>query len=148
MSNHPLFLLYRALSLWSSRRIKLDRDPASIRFEDRGESFSAFRKVVVKRRAPQPELPGATFQVRFQFKNLSATTNRFLSLLPIPLIVSQPGLRSKTWLLGERSGDFIGLYEFDTVEAAEAYWRSLPMKLMRRRAAPGSLRREVRPAGS
>ncbi|MBW2527546.1 MAG: hypothetical protein JRI23_25415 [Deltaproteobacteria bacterium] len=146
MSNHPLILLYRALSLWVSRKLELDREPTSMRLVYGGEPFAAFRKVIVKPCAPQPEPPGAIFQVRFEFKNLSTRANRLLSLIPIPFIVAQPGFRSKTWLLGERSGDFIGLYEFDTVEAAEAYWSSLPMKMMRRRAAPGSLRRELRPA--
>jgi hypothetical protein len=57
--------------------------------------------------------------------------------------VAQPGFRSKTWLLGEESGDFIGHYEFDSVKDAEAYWSSLPLRLMRKRAAPDSLTYEV-----
>ena len=68
-----------------------------------------------------------------------------MSLIPIPLISAQPGFRSKTWLLGEETGDFIGYYEFDTVEQAEAYWDSLPLRMMRGRAAAGSLSHEVRP---
>jgi hypothetical protein len=63
----------------------------------------------------------------------------------MPLIAAQPGFRSKTWLLGEETGDFIGYYEFDTVEAAEAYWESLPLRMMRRRAAEGSLRHTITP---
>ena len=93
--------------------------------------------------ATKPAQPGATFQIRFRFKNLSATANRRLSLIPIPLIVAQPGFRAKTWMLGQQTGDFIGFYEFDTVEAAEAYSSSLPLRMMRRRAASGSLTHEV-----
>ena len=81
--------------------------------------------------------------VRFRFKNLSAAANRRLSLIPIPLIVAQPGFRSKTWLLGQHSGDFIGYYEFDSVETAEAYWYSLPLKMMRGRAAADSLTHKI-----
>ena len=55
------------------------------------------------------------------------------------IILEDHGFRSKTWLLGRQTGDFIGLYEFDTVEEAEAYWDSLPLRMMKRRAAPGSL---------
>jgi hypothetical protein len=110
---------------------------------DRGERFVAFRKVVVKPTSKQPSDTGAIFRVRFSFKNLPATANRLLSLIPIPLIVAQPGFRSKTWFLGENTGDFIGYYEFDTVEAAEAYWNSLPLRIMRKRAAPGSLTKRV-----
>jgi hypothetical protein len=117
----------------------MERDLAGEKLEDRGECFSAFRKIAVDRSSK----PAPIFHVRFRFKNFSAGTNRWLSLIPIPLIVAQPGFRSKTWLLGEQTGDFIGRYEFDTVDAAEAYWRSLPLCMMKRRAAAGSLTHEI-----
>jgi hypothetical protein len=60
-------------------------------------------------------------------------------LIPIPFIVAQPGFRSKTWLLGRESGEFQGIYEWDTVASAENYWTSFPMKLMKKRAVPESL---------
>ena len=140
---NPLVLLLRALGLWIRGRVHFQGDLENIMIEDQGETFSAFRKVVVEAVGEQPARPGAVFKVRFRFKSLSATANRRLSLIPIPLIVSQLGFRSKTWLLGEQTGDFIGLYKFDTVEAAEGYWNSLPLRMMRRRAASGSLTHEV-----
>jgi hypothetical protein len=103
----------------------------------------AFRKVTVDPAGDHPVRPGAIFQVRFRFKNLSAEANRRLSLIPIPLILAQPGFRSKSWLLGQKTGDFIGRYEFDTVEAAEDYWNSLPLRMMKRRAEPESLTHEI-----
>ncbi len=136
-------LLFRALKLWLGGRISFRRDLENCGLEDRDEAFVAFRKVTAEPTANQPRRPGAIFRVRFRFKNLSESANRLLSLVPIPLIVSQPGFRSKTWLLGQQTGDFIGHYEFDTVEAAEAYWHSLPMRTMRRRAATGSLTHDV-----
>jgi hypothetical protein len=140
-------LLLRALLLWIGGRVHFRRDLENVKAEDRGERFHAFRMVTVEPTAEQPAQPGATFRVRFAFKSLSATANRRLSLIPVPLIVAQPGFRAKTWLLGQQTGDFIGHYEFDTVEAAEAYWDSLPLRMMRRRAAPGSLTHEVSATG-
>jgi hypothetical protein len=136
---NPITLIFRALRLWLEGRLQMEHDLAGQEVEDREECFSAFRKIAV-RRSSKPE---AFFQVRFRFKNFSAATNRWLSSIPIPLIVAQPGFRSKTWLLGEQTGDFIGRYEFDTVDAAEAYWCSLPLSMMKRRAAPGSLTHEI-----
>lgn len=136
---NPLRLILHALDLWIHGKIHFRGGLENIRLEDRGETFAAFRKVDVDPAGEQPARPGAIFQVRFRFRNLSDAANRRLSLIPIPLIVAQPGFRSKTWLLGRQTGDFIGLYEFDTVEEAEAYWDSLPLRLMKRRAAPGSL---------
>ena len=141
---NPLMLVLRAIGLGLTGKTHFLRDLRSESLEDRDEHFTVFRKVVVKPTSKQPTSPGAVFKVRFRFKNLSATANRLLSLIPIPLIVAQSGFRSKTWMLGEDSSDFIGYYEFDTVEAAEAYWDSLPLRMMRKRAARGSLAHEIR----
>jgi len=140
---NPIRLISRALWLGLTGRASFDRDPADELVEDDGERFTAFRKVTVAPAADRPSRPGALFLVRFKFKNLSFAANRRLSLIPIPLIVAQPGFRSKTWLVGQRSGDFFGRYEFDTVEQAAAYWESLPLQMMRKRAAPGSLTHEI-----
>ncbi|MEJ2215744.1 MAG: hypothetical protein P8099_03920 [Gemmatimonadota bacterium] len=133
---NPVTLLFRALLLFVRNRVHF-RGADGVEIEDRGERFRGFRRVVVD--APERPPPRATFRVRFAFRNLSPAANRRLSLIPIPFIVAQPGFRSKTWLLGETTGDFMGWYEFDTVEAAQAYRASLPLRMMRRRAAPGSL---------
>jgi hypothetical protein len=138
-----LKLILRALGLWIKGRVHFRGGLDTIRIENHGETFAAFRKIEVDPAVEHPARPGAMFQVRFTFKNLSATANRGLSLIPIPLIVAQPGFRSKTWFLGQQTGDFIGLYEFDTAEKAETYWGSLPLRMMKLRAAPGSLMHKV-----
>ena len=143
---NPIRLLARASWLKLKRRSRLESDVGDIHISVDSERFAAFRKVVVVPTSDQSVEPGAIFQVRFRFKNLSTKVNQKLSLIPIPLITAQPGFRSKTWLLGEETGDFLGYYEFDTVEQAEAYWNSLPLRMMRGRAASGTLRHEVRPA--
>lgn len=151
---NPFKLILRAFGLWMRGRVHF-RDAANVENltlkEDKGheETFAAFRRVDVdpvannERPAAHRRKPGAIFQVRFLFRNLSPAVNSKLSLIPIPLIVAQPGFRSKTWLLGQRSGAFLGHYEFDTAEDAEAYWNSLPLRMMKRRAAPGSITHRV-----
>jgi hypothetical protein len=134
---NPVTLFFRAVRLFLGGRVHFGAVPDGVEIEDRGERFRAFRRVVLD--APERPPPGAVFRIRFAFRNLSPAANRRLSLIPIPFIVAQPGFRSKTWLLGEATGDFMGWYEFDTVGAANAYWTSLPLRMMRRRAAPGSL---------
>ena len=143
MTQNPLRLIARALSLCLCGRVHRCRDLRGFDREDRGERFVAFRSIEVGHDLGQSPEPSATFCVRFRFRNLSARANRLLSLLPIPLIVAQPGFRSKTWLLGEQTGDFMGFYEFDTEASANAYWDSLPLRMMRRRAEEGSLTHEV-----
>lgn len=107
------------------------------------EEFVVFRKVVLNPTATQPEKPGAVFTVRFRFARFSDGANKRLSLIPAPFIVAQPGFRSKAWMLGRDSGLFQGVYEWDSVKDAEAYWTSFPMRLMKRRAVPESLWHEI-----
>lgn len=146
MSQNPVILLSRAFWLLLSGRIRRTKITEANPLEVEGEAFVPFRKICVNPPKNRKSPSGAIFQVRFSFKNLSAAANRRLSLIPIPLIVAQPGFRSKTWLLGQKNGDFIGYYEFESIETAEAYWHSLPLKMMRRRAAHGSLSHEIKEA--
>lgn len=135
---HAFFMLARFVSMALVGRVRFQKPHANMNREDAGETFVAFRKIVLKPAREQPVAMGAVCRLRFHFRNLSARANRRLSLIPIPLIVSQPGFRSKTWLVGKDSGDFMGYYEFESLEDARAYRSSLPIRLMGRRAAEGS----------
>ena len=136
----PPFLLARATVLLLSRRINFPKNRLG-EIIPGDEDFRGFRQVTIAPPSDHPENPGAIFKVCFHFARFS--TNRILSLIPMPFIVAQPGFRSKTWLTGQKTGMFQGLYEWDTVEDAENYWNSFPMNLMKKRALPGSLTRSI-----
>jgi len=138
----PPFLLARASVLLLSGRINFPKNRLS-EIIPGDEDFRIFRQMILAPTSDHPEYPGAILKVWFHFARFSTNTNRILSLIPIPFIVAQPGFRSKTWLIGQKTGIFQGLYEWDTVEDAENYWNSFPMKLMKKRALPGSLTRSI-----
>jgi hypothetical protein len=140
----PPLLLARAAGLAFQGRIRFIRECVGDTLCGEDEDFVVFRKVILVPVKRQPEKPGAIFVVTFRFALFSVGANRILSLIPIPFILAQPGFRSKTWLLGRQTGVFQGLYEWDSVEDAERYWTSFPMKLMKRRAVPETLIREIR----
>jgi hypothetical protein len=138
----PFSSIVRAIYLLVQGRIHFPKDRIG-ETVDEGEEFKIFRQMTLEPGNDQPEKPGAIFKVRFQFTSMSPEMNIKTSLVPIPFIVAQPGFRSKAWLLGRESGEFQGVYEWDTVASAEAYWTSFPMKLMKRRAVPVSLSYEI-----
>jgi hypothetical protein len=138
ISQIPPILLARASGFWLSGRVHFPENRVGETLQEE-EEFKVFRQVILDPVGIQPEIPGAIFKVCFQFARFSANTNRVLSLIPIPFILAQPGFRSKTWLTGQKTGLFQGLYEWDTVKDAENYWISFPMKLMKKRAVPSSL---------
>jgi hypothetical protein len=134
----PPLLLARATSLWYAGRIHFPKDRIGEVVQEE-EPFRIFRQMTVDPAGNQPERPGAIFKVCFHYARFSVSTNRKLSLIPIPLIAAQPGFRSKIWLLGDKTGIAQGLYEWDTVEDAENYWTSFPMRLLKKRSVPASL---------
>ena len=138
----PPFLLARASVLLLSGRINFPRNRLGEINPVDGD-FRIFRQMILAPTDAQPERPGAIFKVCFHFARFSTHTDRVLSLIPFPFIVAQPGFRSKTWLIGQKTGIFQRLYEWDTVKDAENYWNSFPLKLMKKRAFPGSLTRSI-----
>ena len=138
----PPILLVKAAKLWLQKRvIFFNGEKGKVIGEE--EPFKIFRKVVVLQKNHQPKIPGASFKVKFQFAKFSFDTNRRLSLIPIPFIIAQPGFISKTWLVGTETGCFQGFYEWESLAAAENYADSFPLKLMKKRALPESLRIEI-----
>ena len=141
-SQSPPVLFIRAIALCLKRRVHFPKSQYGNSVQEK-EEFIVFRKVVVDPDANQPQKPKALFKVYFRFARFSFKVNKSLSLIPIPFIIAQPGFRSKTWLTGKDTDTFQGLYEWDSVEEAEHYWNSFPLKLMKSRAIPDTLKYEI-----
>jgi len=138
----PPVLLFRAITLYLRGCIHFSKEQnGTERLEN--EDFIIFRKVVVVSPGMKSENPSALFKVYFRFRRFPLSINKTLSLIPIPFIIAQPGFRSKTWLFGKETETFYGLYEWETLEDAEHYWHSFPMKLMKKRAIADSLRYQI-----
>jgi hypothetical protein len=108
-----------------------------------GRDYVVFRHVVLTPGTQPPLTPGAIFIPTFHVAGMSPGVNKRFSLLPIPFIVGLPGFRTKLWLLQEQSGDFAGLYEWDTVQDAENYNQSFAMRFMANRSLPESVSSRV-----
>ena len=140
----PPILLARAVGLYVWGRVHFPKDSIGDIEQGVDDNFEVFRKVVLEPSKGQPEKAGAIFIVRFRFARFGKKANRYLSLIPIPFIVAQQGFRSKTWMIGQKTGMFQGFYEWDTIEDARKYWTSFPMKLMKKRAVPETLNRKIK----
>jgi hypothetical protein len=141
----PPALLARSIGLRLRGRVRFSKEAIGEVFPGADEEFVVFRKLIADPSEGEANPPGAQFTVRFRFARLSAKANERLSLIPAPFIAAQPGFRSKAWMTGRETGMFQGVYEFDSVPDAEAYWDSFPLRLMKRRAVPESLWHEIKP---
>jgi len=111
---------------------------------DDGKSFKAFRHLTMRRRAPVTG-EETVFIVRFRFKRHSFPFNRAASIIPIPLIAGTPGIQTKLWVVDRQDGAWQGMYQFETLQAAEDYRESLVFRVMNRRAVSESLEYTVIP---
>lgn len=101
---------------------------------DNGYSYTVFREVVMKHNPPTET--GGVFRVWFY----AVTTPRqtiLMSHMTKLFFVGMPGFRGKIWCLNKQTGEFGGIYQFDTAAQAQAYAESFAMQLSKRRARPG-----------
>jgi hypothetical protein len=141
-SQVPPFLIARATRLLITGRVHFPKDQIGTIINE-NEDFIVLRKVVLDTQGLQPIKPKAIFKVYFHFARFSLDVNKKLSLIPIPFIIAQPGFISKTWLFGKDTGMFQGKYEWASIEDAEHYWISFPLKLMKSRAEQNTLKHEI-----
>ena len=143
--NIPRALL-RTAQLMVRRRVHFPRGQVGqyVTLADR-RRYRIFRAVFVDAEGSQPLEPGAVFVPHFHVRNMPPRLNIWFSWLPMLIILGLPGFRSKLWLIHEPTGDFAGLYEWDTAKDAKRYQDSIAMTFMTRRSYPESVSSEVIP---
>src|SRR5262245_10776707 len=104
-----------------------------------GRDYRIFRQAIVDYPPGQPREPEDIFIPHFHVRTMSPAVNILFSWLPVLLILGFPGFRSKLWLIHEPTGDFAGLYEWDSMQDAENYQHSIAMAFMTRRSYPDSV---------
>lgn len=105
-----------------------------------------FRQVIRDPQPGQPSQPRAIFLPRFYGQGMSLRQNILFSWLPVPFCVGLPGFRSRLWLYHPGSGDFSGVYEWDSPEYAARCSRSFAAKFTTRRSVPGPVSFCILPA--
>lgn len=102
-----------------------------------GIGFEPFR--TIQRRRPAAWNPDGAFCVTFRFTHLSDTANRAASIIPMLAIPGQPGFISKTYAVNPRTGQWKGIYRWETKEHRDRYRESTVYRAMKRRAVPGTI---------
>ncbi|MCX7710976.1 MAG: YdhR family protein [Clostridia bacterium] len=112
-----------------------------------GRKFKVFRHVKIKPASKRMGEPEAVFKIRFQPANMGVEENKRFSVIPMMIILGFKGLRSKFWMVDEKTGLCQGLYEWQTLEDAKNYSRSIALTFMTKRSVPGTVSFEIIPQG-
>ncbi|MFX1537572.1 MAG: hypothetical protein ACFFDI_25500 [Promethearchaeota archaeon] len=145
MRFNPFYSFIRTFWYIASRRVHFPLNRIGEELEVKDERFVIFRQVIIDPHPNQQEKPGAIFRVRFRLANMSLKQNIRFSRLPIPFFIGLPGFRSKIWMHNESTGWCFGIYEWDSVQAAEKYVQSFAVRFMTRRSVPGSISHGIIP---
>jgi hypothetical protein len=108
-----------------------------------GEKFEVFRHVIIRSSNKEINKPQAVFTIRFQLKNMTIEKNKKFSRIPMLVFMGFHGFRSKLWMLNEETEVFQGVYEWDTLQDAERYSKSIALRFMTRRSVEGSVSYEI-----
>lgn len=138
---NPLASLVRYVTGRATGRVRFPRHRLGQRISIKGTDFEIVKEIEVSR--PGAGKPGAAFTVKFHLSGMSPAANKIFLNLPVPFFAGLPGFRHKLWLYDPASGDFRGLYQWQTVEEARRYAGSFAVGFMKRRSVPGSVEYEI-----
>lgn len=112
-----------------------------------GREFEIFRQTVLDPIKGCEKEPGAVFRVQFKVAKIRPGRDRLIIAMKSPVFVALPGFRSKLWMVDTLNNTYQGVYEWETLQDAEAYVDSYSMEFMNEVAVPGGLSYEIVPGG-
>lgn len=135
---NPFLCLLFSLGRVLIGRLKYSNEYVGITLKmENGEAYRIFRHI---RSVPQTDdEQGSVFIVNFKFARLSQTANRFVSQVPMLLITGFPGFRVKMYAVNQENGYWLGIYQWESKHALDAYKQSLVLRLMNSRAIDGTV---------
>ena len=149
MNNQMFDYIFRTLGYLAAGRLKSPKDQIGKAFlNPDGEKFVVFKQTVLVPAGSPASKPQAMFRVQFRVPKIQPWRDRLIIALKSPIFVAQPGFRSKLWMVDESNHTYQGVYEWETVKAAEEYIHSASMAFMTEVAVPGGISYEVIPGGT
>jgi hypothetical protein len=148
MNNQMFSFISTTLGYQFAGRLHTPKDQIGKTFANaNGQEFVIFKQTLLDPGDGIKASPKAMFRVQFRVPQIRAWRDRLIISLKSPVFVALPGFRSKLWMVDEKTATYQGVYEWDTVQDAEAYAHSYSMEFMGKVAIPGGLAYEIIPGG-
>ena len=131
---------FRTVLLYLTGRVKYNKSGVGKEVKtDDGKTFTVFRHVIIRQTAKNHTKPQAVFIIQFQPKNMTIEENKRFSRLPMLVFMGFHGFRSKYWMVDEATGLCRGVYEWNTLQDAENYSKSIAIRFITKRSVSGSV---------
>jgi len=138
MQYNPLIIAIKSLTLLITARVNFKSESIGHKIFVNNQEHTIFRQAILKNQ----QEPQGIFCVWFGTK-MSPKKTKILSIVTMIGFMGFPGWVSKKWLISDKTGDFGGIYEFDTVENSKKYQNSYAMKFSKWRSKEGNFKTEV-----
>lgn len=144
MKTNPILGLLHTILLYLFGRVEfMKEDIGKVLVMKDGRRFTVFRHVIIRTKDANASTPRAVFRIRFQPKNMTIEENKKFSRIPMLVFMGFHGFRSKYWMVDEETGMCQGVYEWNTLQDAEGYSRSIALRFMTKRSVAGSVDYEI-----
>ncbi|MHA1170393.1 MAG: hypothetical protein ACTSRU_21405 [Candidatus Hodarchaeales archaeon] len=132
-----LYSLFRYLYMRARRRIvyPVDELGNQILLDD-SVNYRIFLQIAILSSNGQPKTGSAIFKVIFHASTISSESVEKRTKYTIPFFVGLPGFCNKKFMVNHEDSKFSGIYEWESVESAQAYARSFAVKFMTKRSDP------------
>lgn len=143
MKTNPIIGFLRTIMLFLTGKVNFIKSSVGKEITmDDGMKFKVFRHVII---GSDKNLSNtrAVFRIRFIPKNMTVEENMRFSKIPMLIFMGFHGFRSKYWMVNEETGTCLGVYEWDTLQDAERYSKSIALRFITRRSVEGSVSYEI-----
>jgi hypothetical protein len=135
---NPIYGYIRTLLRFALGKVQfIKEDVGKTIIMDDAKSFKIFRRVRIKRYFNKNKRPQGLFIIRFALK--MSIENIIKSRGMLMMFMGFKGFRTKYWCVDEQSGMCQGLYEWDTLEDAVRYSKSVVIKAITKHSVSGSI---------
>jgi len=148
---NPIKGLLKTTLLLLCFRVNFHKDSIGIEMHSEvRKTFTVFRHVTIKPViiSSRNEITPVKFIIRFTLKNMCVEKNIVFSKLPMMIFMGFTGFRSKYWTVNYKTGEYQGIYMWDSYEDAIRYSKSIAVKFMTRRALPDSVKFNIEKASA
>ena len=139
-----VYSLFRYLSMRARKRIHYpENELGNKMLMVDSKNYRIFLQIAVVSGNGLPKTGAAIFKVMFNAPTISSESVMQKTKYTIPFFVGLPGFCNKKFMVNQEERKFAGIYEWESVESAQAYARSFAVRFMTKRSAPHPIYYEI-----
>jgi hypothetical protein len=127
---NPIKGFIKTSILYLTKKVSFEINDIGKIVEYENEYFEVFRRVIIKTKKPSK----AIFCIRFTPKDMTVEENIRFSKKPMRIFMGFSGFLNKYWCVNRKTNECLGIYEWDSIDNAKKYSKSIAVRFMTNRS--------------